>query len=102
MLGLTAPNLHEEIILGHVRVVIASYKVKSNLCGCRTMTRDKMQCNAILFCQEKFKKLSEMLSSHKMFDEEGLELLLWVFLLDDKGEIDKLVQMAHGCSDILA
>jgi hypothetical protein len=47
--GLTEPNLHKEIILGQVRAVIASYKVKSNMCGCCTMTRDKMQCNAISF-----------------------------------------------------
>jgi hypothetical protein len=100
--GLTEPNLHEEIILGRVRAVIASYKIKSNMCGCRTMTRDKMQCNAILFCQEEFEKLSEMLNGHEMFDEKGLELLIHIFLMDDKGELDKLVHMACGRADILA
>jgi hypothetical protein len=100
--GLTKPNLHEEIILGQVRAVIASYKVKSNMCGCCTMTCDKMQCNAILFCQEEFKKLSEMLNGYKMFDEKGLELLIHIFLIDDKGELDKLVHMACGRADILA
>jgi hypothetical protein len=101
-LDLTAPNLHEEVILGRVRAVIASYKIKSNMCGCRTITRDKIQCNAVLFCQEKFEELSEMLSGHQMFDEKGLELLIQIFLLDDKGELDNLVRMACGRADILA
>jgi hypothetical protein len=74
-LDLTAPNLHEEVILGRVRAVIASYKIKSNMCGCRTMTRDKIQCNAILFCQEKFEELSEMLSGHQMFDVRGIGVI---------------------------
>jgi hypothetical protein len=100
--GLTEPNLHEEVILGRVRAVIASYKVKSNMCGCHTMTRDKLQCNAILFCQEEFERLSDMLNGHEMFDEKGLELLLRIFLLDDKGRLDNLVRMAHGRADIMA
>jgi len=100
--GLMEPNLHEEVILSRVRAVIASYKVKSNMCGVRNVTRDKMQCNAILFCEEQFEKLSDMLSGHDMFDENGLELLLQIFLLDDKGELDRLVHMAHGRYDILA
>jgi hypothetical protein len=61
-----------------------------------------MQCNAILFCQEEFEKLSEMLNGHKMFDKKGLELLIHIFLMDDKGELDKLVHMACGRADILA
>jgi hypothetical protein len=37
-----------------------------------------------------------------MFDEKGLELLLGIFLLDDKGWLDNLVRMAHGRADIMA
>jgi hypothetical protein len=100
--GLTEPNLHEEVILGRVRAVIASYKIKSNMCGCRNMMRDKLQCNAILFCQEEFEKLSNMLNGQEMFDEKGLDLLLQIFLLDDKGQLDNLIRMAHGRADIMA
>ena len=88
--------------MARVLCIIASYKIRSNMCGRKTFTRDKIQKNAILFCQENIERLSNMLNGHEMFDEKGLELLIQIFLLDDKGHLDDLIKSAYGRLDMLA
>ena len=100
--GLEKPSLHEEMIIAKTRLVISSLKIKSNMCGRVSLDRDSLQCNAVLFCQDNVDSIGRMLSGEEMFDEAGLVALLKVFLLDDKGNIDRLSRAAFGRVDLLA
>jgi hypothetical protein len=100
--GLEPPSLHEELIIAKTRLVISSLKIKSNMCGRVSLDRDTLQCNAVLFCQDNVDSIGRMLSGEEMFDENGLVSLLKVFLLDDKGDLDRLARSAFGRADLLA
>jgi hypothetical protein len=101
-LGLELPNLHEEVIIAKTRLIVSSLKIKSNMCGRVSLDRDVLQCNAILFVHDNIDSLARMLSGEEMFNEEGLVCLLRIFLLDDKGGLDRLARVAFSRSDLFA
>jgi hypothetical protein len=100
--GLEEPNLHEELVIAKTRLVISSLKIKSNMAGRVSLDRDVIQCNAVLFTQDNVEDVGRMLSGEEMFDEKGLVSLLRIFLLDDKGDLDRLARSAFGRTDLLA
>jgi hypothetical protein len=72
------------------------------MCDRISLDRDVLQCNAVLFCQDSMDSVARMLTGEEMFDKDGLVSLLRIYLLDDKGNLDRLARIAFACSDLLA
>ena len=106
-LGLTLPNLHEQLILSRTRLFFAAMKIGSNRKGQTNFNiRNMMKCHAILYpCQEAeqiaFLSNSNMHGQQGLFDVQMLKQLFSLFCIDDKDDQDQLMQQVFGSNDIL-
>ena len=108
-LGLTLPNLHEQLIIARTRLYFATIKVCSNITG-SALNHDyrcSLRCHAILFPHDAPMVASQMLNKN-VFSENGvlcleqMKQLLMFYFIDDKGNLDQLAAQMFGTSSILA
>lgn len=106
-LGLTLPNLHEQLILSRSRLYFAAMKLASNKSGQTNFNiRNAFRCHAILFpCQEAeliaYLCNSDIYGENGLFDPQQLRQLFSLYCVDDDAKMDQLMRHVFGSNDIL-
>jgi hypothetical protein len=97
-LGLTMPNLHEQLIIARTRLYFAMIKISSNTRGQTNMNKDnKARCHAILFPHNSSDVASYMFGADLfgkggLLDVDELKKLLSLYMVDPKGRLDAIAQ----------
>lgn len=106
-LGLTLPNIHEQLILSRARLFFATMKFSSNRKGqCNFNTRNRLKCHAILFPSQEadcvpFMTNSDVFGEKGLLDLSCLKGMLSVYCVDDKTNPDYLMRLIHGSDEIV-
>ena len=106
-LGLTLPNLHEQLILSRTRLFFAALKISSNKKGQTNFNlRNLFKCHAVLFpCQEaeliNYLSNSDIHGPNGLMDVDFLKQLLSLFCIDDNENPDHLMQQVFGSNEII-
>ena len=106
-LGLTTPNLHEQLILARSRLFFAAVKLTSNRKGqCNFNVTNRFKCHAILFPGNEAETIPYMANSDifgdgGLFDFGYLRKLLAVYCLDESLEPDELMQFLQGSNELV-
>lgn len=107
-IGLTEPNLHEQLMLARTRLYFAMVKISSN---CRGQVNDNLsnptRCHAILFPHNSPEVATYMHSSMLqgpggILDEDALRKLLHMYMVDPMGNPDTLAREVIGTVNLLA
>lgn len=107
-LGLTLPNLHEQLMLSRGRLYFVMVKVSSNAKGQINFNRDNsMRCHAILFPHNSVEIATYMFGSD-LFEENGmlemnsLKKLMQMYMVDPKGRPDAIARDLFRTVNLLA
>ena len=107
-LGLTSPNLHEQLMLARTRLYFALLKVSSNIKGQVNMNdENNVRCHAILFPHNASNIASFMYGSD-LFEENGMlnktELLklLSMYMVDPDGRPDSIAKSVYRTVNLFA
>jgi len=107
-LGLTLPNLHEQLILSRSRLFFATMKVSSNTYGIVNHDiHSRFKCHAVIFPHDAPNVASYMFNPdifgpQGLLESDSLKVLLRMFLLDPKGDPDRLSRDIYGTALIMA
>ena len=107
-LGLTMPNLHEQLIIARTRLYFAMIKISSNLKGQSNMNKEnKARCHAILFPHNSCEVATYMFGSDPLgegglLNAEDLKKLLSMYMVDPKGRLDAIAQEVFRTVNLLA
>jgi hypothetical protein len=97
-LGLTYPNLHEQLILSRTRLYFSIVKVSSNSKGQVNMnTRNKVRCHSILFPHNAAEVATQMFGSDLRGENGLLEInelrkLIHLYMVDPQGRPDAIAR----------
>ena len=107
-LGLTYPNLQEQLIIARNRLYYAAMKICSNTTGasCNKDYRSIARCNAILFPHDApevatYMYNPDIFATNGVLDPGVMKQLMTIFFVDDKGKIDQLATEVFGSHNIL-
>jgi hypothetical protein len=107
-LGLTHPNLHEQLVLSRTRLYFSMFKISSNAKGQVNMnTQNKVRCHSILFPHDAPGVSSHMFGSDLRGPDGLLELsslrrLLHLYMVDPQGRPDAIAQDIFRTVNLLA
>jgi hypothetical protein len=94
---LTEPNLHEQLVLSQFRLFQVILKVVPNFKYQQNYTRFDIKANAILFLQDAPKQVHDMIKN-----SEYLASLFKIYMLDEKGNEDRMSKKFFGTTTLLA
>ena len=107
-LGLTYPNLQEQLIIARNRLYYAVMKICSNSIGaaCNRDYRSIARCNAILFPHDapeigSYMYNSNIFAKDGVLDAQVMKQLMTIFFVDEKVKIDQLAREVFGSPNIL-
>jgi len=107
-LGLTYPNLHEQLILSRTRLYFSIVKVSSNSKGqVNQNTRNKARCHSIMFPHDATDVVSHMFGSglrgeNGLLEPAGLQKLLHLYMVDPQGRPDEIAKDIFKTVNLLA
>lgn len=105
-LGLTLPNLHEQLMLARSRLFFAVMKLSSNRKGqVNFNVQNSLKCHAILFPSREAETIPYMMNTDVfgdggLMDLDYLKGLFGIYCVDEKGEADKLLAHIKGSNEI--
>ncbi len=106
-LGLTLPNLHEQLMLSRARLFFAAIKVYNNRKRqCNFNIQNQLRCHAILFpCEEAaavaYMSNSKLHSEMGLLDPAYLQQVLSIHCIDDKEDVDDLMKKVFDTNGLL-
>ena len=107
-LGLTLPNIHEQLMLARTRLYFAMVKVSSNAKGqVNQNINSKVRCHAVLFPHNSAEVASYMFNPDLTADggllnKEGLRKLLNLYMVDPQGRPDAIAREVIGTVNLIA
>ncbi|CAB9509761.1 unknown protein [Seminavis robusta] len=107
-IGLTMPNLHEQLMLSRTRMYFAMLKASSNTVGQVNMNdKNRSKCHAIIFPHNSCEVASyifesSLLEKGGLLDIDEIRKLLHIYMVDPQGRQDAMAREVFQTVNLLA